>query len=109
MRKRIFGQVGKLKKDKIEEYKKLHAAVWPDVKQMIEECHLCNYSIFLQGEWVFAYFEYTGENYDEDMKQMEADPVTQQWWTHTHPCFETYAVDEKSEFYHDMQQIFYME
>lgn len=108
MKKRIFGQIGKLKKEKREAYKKLHAAVWPEVKQMIEECHLHNYSIFIQDEWVFSYFEYDGEDFEGDMKKMEADPVTQEWCTYTHPCFETYAVNGNSEFYHDMQQIFYL-
>ena len=42
-----------------------------------------------------------------DMEKMAADPVTQDWWKCTHPCFEKYAIDPGSEFYHDMKQIFY--
>ena len=52
-------------------------------------------------------FEYVGEDYDADMEKMAADPVTQDWWKCTHPCFETYAMDPDSEFYHDMKSIFY--
>ena len=40
------------------------------------------------------------------MRKMEADPVTREWWMHTHPCFQKYSVDEQSEFFHDMKQIF---
>ena len=43
------------------------------------------------------------------MELMAADPVTQEWWKHTQPCFETYAVSPDSEFYHDMEQIFYLQ
>lgn len=104
-----FGQLGQLKPEKIEEYCELHAATWPGVLSMISECNLRNYSIFLHGDKVFSYFVYVGEDYDADMAKMAADPTTQEWWKHTHPCFETYAIDPASEFYHDMKQIFYYE
>ena len=102
-----FGQIGKLKSDKIEEYCVLHAQPWPEVLKTITDCNLRNYSIFRHGDLVFAYFEYVGEDYEADMAKMAADPVTQDWWKCTHPCFEKYAVDPGSEFYHDMKQIFF--
>jgi Uncharacterized conserved protein len=107
MQKKIFGQIGKLKREKIDEYCRLHAETWPGVLKTISECHLENYSIFLQDDLVFAYFEYTGADYTADMEKMAEDPVTQEWWKHTKPCFEKYALDPKSEFYHDMKQIFF--
>ncbi len=105
---KYFGQVGMLKANMVEEYVGLHADPWPDVVKMIQECNLTNYSIFLHGRMVFSYYEYTGDDYAADMKRMEEDPVTQQWWGHTHPCFEEYAFDQKSPYYHDMKQIFYV-
>lgn len=102
-----FGQLGKLKPDKIEEYDRLHASVWPEVLQTISRCNIKNYSIFRHGRYVFAYFEYTGDDYEKDMRYMEEDESTKKWWSCTHPCFDTYAVDEQSEFYHDMRPIFY--
>jgi len=102
-----FGQLGKLKPEKVDEYVALHAEPWPGVLKTITECNLKNYSIYRHGLEVFAYFEYVGEDYDADMAKMAEDPVTQEWWTHTKPCFEKYAIDPRSEFYHDMQSIFY--
>ena len=101
-----FGQSAKIKPDMVEEYKKLHAAVWPGALKTIKECNLKNYSIYLLGDELFAYFEYTGEDYDADMEKMAQDPVTQQWWTHTHPCF---LHCEEQVFYTDMEEIFYCE
>ena len=43
-----YGSVIGLKPEQIEEYKKLHAAVWPDVLKMIRQCHIRNYSIYLR-------------------------------------------------------------
>lgn len=107
MGKIIFGQVGKLKREKIAEYTALHAQPWPEVLRTISACNLQNYSIFLQDDMVFAYFEYVGGDYQADMAKMARDPKTQAWWTHTHPCFEEYAMGPESEFYADMRQIFY--
>ena len=43
-----FGSVIGVRPEKLEEYKRLHAAVWPDVLKMIGECHIRNYSIYLR-------------------------------------------------------------
>ena len=102
---RRFCQRGFLKPEKVEEYRALHVAAWPDVLKTIRECNLQNYSIFILGEMVVAYFEYTGEDYEADMRKMEADPVTQEWWKHTKPCF---ARHDEGVYYEDMEEIFYL-
>ena len=43
-----FGAVAKVRPDRLDEYVKLHAAVWPGVLSMIEECQIQNYSIYLK-------------------------------------------------------------
>src|SRR5260370_22540007 len=82
---RRFGQVIGLNPDKIAEYERLHAGVWPGVLQTIAACNIHNYSIFRHGELLFAYFEYLGDNFEADMAKMAADPVTREWWTWTDP------------------------
>ena len=106
MNTRRFCQRAYLKNEKIEKYKKLHAAVWPDVKKTIEACNLHNYSIYRMGNEVVSYFEYTGADYEKDMEKMAADPVTQQWWQHTKPCFLRH---EEAVYYEDMEELFYQE
>ena len=43
-----YGMVIGLRPEKIEEYRQLHAAAWPDVLKMITECNIRNYSIYLR-------------------------------------------------------------
>ena len=43
-----YGWVLGLKEEKIDEYKKLHAAVWPEILSIISECHFTNYSVYLR-------------------------------------------------------------
>ena len=101
-----FCQRAFLKKEKIEEYRALHAAVWPDVLATIKACNLKNYSISIMGDMVVSYFEYTGDDYDADMDKMAADPVTQEWWKHTKPCF---VGHDQGVYYEDLEEIFYYE
>jgi len=107
-----FGMVTGLKPEKMEYYKKLHAAVWPEVQKKITECNIQNYSIFLKeinGELLlFSYFEYTGNNFDEDMKKMAADSATQRWWKETDPCQQPLpdAVSKK-QIWSNMDEVFH--
>ena len=85
-----YGMVTGLKPEKIEKYKRLHASPWPAVQKRISECNIHNYSIYLQKieeqYYLFSYFEYTGKDFDADMKKMAADTATQRWWRETDPC-----------------------
>lgn len=85
-----YGMVTGLKPEKIAQYKKLHASPWPEVQKRISECNIQNYSIYLQKidnqYFLFSYFEYTGSDFDADMKKMAADSMTQKWWKETDPC-----------------------
>jgi len=85
-----YGMVTGLKPDKIDQYKRLHASPWPEVQLRISECNIHNYSIYLQKienqYFLFSYFEYTGSDFDADMKKMAADSMTQKWWKETDPC-----------------------
>lgn len=54
--KKRFGQMIKVKPEKLAEYKKWHANPMPGVNEMIKECGLKNYSIYSRGEYLFTYF-----------------------------------------------------
>ena len=85
-----YGMVTGLKREKMAYYKELHANVWPAVQKRISECNIRNYSIYLKevndSLLLFSYFEYTGSDFDADMKKMAADTATQRWWRETDPC-----------------------
>jgi L-rhamnose mutarotase len=80
-----YGQIIGVKPDQIEAYERIHAAVWPEVLEMIAACNMRNYTIFRHEFLLFAYFEYVGDDFAADMARMAADPKTREWWTHTDP------------------------
>ncbi len=85
-----FAWITGLKPEMAERYRELHANPWPGVNRMIKECHIQNFSIHereIDGKlYLFAYLEYTGGDFEADMKRMAADPETQRWWKETDPC-----------------------
>ena len=107
-----YGSVIGLKPKKLEEYKELHANVWPGVLKKIKECNISNYSIYL-GEleedkyYLFGYFEYTGDDFEGDMAKMAADATTQKWWTFCEPCQSPIPTRKEGEWWADMEEVFH--
>lgn len=109
-----YGMVIGLNPDKVEEYKQLHAAVWPGVLAMIRQCHIRNYSIYLRQfddgrHYLFSYFEYTGSDFAADMATMAADPLTQKWWSVCKPCQEPLAGRAPDEWWAGMTEVFHFD
>ena len=102
-----YGSVIKVVPEKLEEYKRLHAAVWPGVLEMIQKCNIHNYSIYYKDGYLFSYYEYTGDDYEADMAMMAADPETQRWWSVCKPCQQPLETRAPGEWWATMEEVFY--
>jgi L-rhamnose mutarotase len=106
---RRFGQMIRLKPEGSEEYIRQHANVWPGVLAKIKECNLENYSIFFRDDYLFAYFEYAGDDFDTDMAKMAADEETQRWWDVVKPLMSPLENRSPGEFWSEMEEIFHLD
>ena len=104
-----YGSVIKVRPGKLAEYTALHAAVWPEVLDMINKCNIQNYSIYHKDGYLFSYFEYIGDDFETDMARMAADPKTQQWWSLCKPCHEPLETRKQGEWWADMDEVFHCE
>lgn len=104
-----FGQIIGVDPQSFESYKEYHEAVWPDVLNMITKCNIRNYSIFHKDGLLFAYFEYTGDDFSADMARMAADPVTQKWWDIMMPMQRPVENRAEGEWWANMEEVFYLE
>jgi L-rhamnose mutarotase len=104
-----MGMVIGLKPEKVAEYKRLHAAVWPEILNMISACNITNYSIFLKEpeNLLFGYWEYTGTDFAADAAKMAADPKTQEWWDVCMPCQVPLDTREEGEWWAMMEEVFH--
>ena len=109
-----FGFAARLKPEMVETYLKLHADPWPGVLARLKSSHIQNYSIFHKqlpdGEnLLFAYFEYTGTDFEADMAKVGQDEETLRWWDVCKPCFDPLEPLPSGEVWSVMDSIFLME
>jgi L-rhamnose mutarotase len=106
-----MGMVIGLNPDKVAEYKRLHAAVWPEILALISDCNIKNYSIYLKEpeNIMFSYFEYHGTDYDADMAKMAANPRNKEWWAVCMPCQKPLETRKEGEWWASMQEVFHLD
>lgn len=104
-----MGMVIGLKPDKVEEYKRLHAAVWPEILALISDCNIRDYTIYLKepenllfGSWV-----YVGTDFEADMAKMAASPKNREWWAVCMPCQAPLATRRPGEWWAMMEEVFH--
>lgn len=107
-----YGSVIKVKPEKLEAYKKLHANAWEGVLEQIRACNIRNYSIFHRqlddgAHYLFSYFEYVGNDFEADMERMAADSTTQEWWDVCKPMQIPLESRKEGEWWSDMESVFY--
>ncbi len=104
-----YGQIIGVKPECLESYKKYHAAVWPEVLDMITKCNIRNYSIFYKDNQLFAYFEYIGDNFESDMEKMAAHAKTREWWAIMEPMQKPLKNRSEGEWWANMEEVFHLD
>lgn len=109
-----FGSVIGVKEEALEKYKKMHAQPWPEVNAQLKESNIQNYSIYLtqwpDGDYyLFAYFEYVGDDFDADMKKMADNPKIKEWWSHTDPMQIPLSNKKEGQWWKDMEEVYHLD
>lgn len=104
-----FGMTIGLKPGNEESYKRYHAAVWPEVLEMIRECNIKNYSIYFKDDMLFSFFEYHGTDIKTDWAKMAAHPKTQEWWALMGPMQVPLSTRKEGEWWADMEEVFHLD
>jgi len=78
----------KLKPGYREEYKKRHDAIWPELKKLLQDAGIHDYSIFLDEETntLFAVQKVDGNAGSQDLGKTE---IVQRWWAYMADIMET--------------------
>ena len=94
----------KLKPGCVEEYRKRHDALWPELKQLLSESGVSDYSIFHDPETdvLFAVQQSNGRG-SQDLGSL---PVVQKWWAYMADIMETNP--DNSPVSRPLQEVFYL-
>lgn len=68
----------KVREGYIEEYKKRHDNIWPEMKKVLKEAGIYNYSIYLYGNDLFGYYE-CEKGIDYAQKYQNESEVVARW------------------------------
>lgn len=62
-----------------EEYRKRHQAIWPELRQLLKNNGVSDYTIFLDEETniLFAVQQQSGDQSSQDLGTL---PIVQRWW-----------------------------
>lgn len=79
----------KVKQDKLDEYKKHHEAVWPEMIEALRRNGWHNYSLFLRDDGLlFGYFE-AEESFKASLDGMAKEDINLKWQEFMGPFFES--------------------
>jgi L-rhamnose mutarotase len=85
---RRIGFILKVKEDLIEEYKRRHEKVWPEMLEALRRTGWRNYSLFMRDDGLlFGYFE-TPDGFQSALDGMSGEEVNERWQTEMAPFFE---------------------
>lgn len=96
----------KLKPGCEAEYQKRHNELWPELRAMLKESGVSDYSIFWDKETniLFAVQKMSGEQSSQDLGPT---PIVQKWWDFMSDIMETNP--DKSPISVELPELFYME
>lgn len=96
----------KLKPGCRQEYKKRHDAIWPELKQLLKNAGVSDYSIFLDEETntLFAVQKTSGTQGSQDLGQQA---IVKKWWAYMADIMETNP--DNSPVTIPLPEVFYMD
>src|SRR5690606_3451775 len=89
-----------------EEYKKRHKEIWTELKSLLKEAGVSEYSIFLDEETntLFAFQKVSSDGGSQDLGQTE---TVKKWWKFMADIMETNP--DNSPLTKQLEEVFYME
>lgn len=88
------------------EYIKRHNEIWPELKTLLKDAGISEYSIFLDEETntLFAFQKVSGDGGSQDLGQSE---IVKKWWKFMADIMKSYP--DNSPVTKELEEVFYME
>lgn len=106
---RRLASVIELRAGMADEYRRLHAGVWPEVVTTLRAAGVTNYSVFQRDGLLFSYQEYIGSDHSADTARIAADPITQRWWRLTQPCQRPLGTAAEGQWWAPAEEVFHFD
>lgn len=72
-----------------EEYKRRHDEIWDEMVKALKDAGICNYTIWMDGDELFGYYE-CEKGVDYALSYQQENPVVQKWEKSMEPVMQKY-------------------
>jgi len=97
-----------VRKEKLEEYKKRHASVWPEMREALRQTGWRNYSLFLKPDGLLVGYLET-DDFEKAREGMKHHPVNARWQAEMSPFFEQMGNQAADDNMFPLQEIFHLD
>lgn len=98
----------KVRREMLEEYKRRHAQVWPEMLDALSSTGWRNYSLFLQPDGLLVGYLET-DDFDRACAGMKDHPVNAQWQAEMSPFFEALGGGAADDNIIPLQEVFHLD
>jgi len=96
-----------VKKDRLEEYKKYHEAVWPEMLDALRETGWHNYSLFLRDDGLLIGYLETPD-FKRAVEGMQTEEINDRWQEMMAPFFEDVGDRKADESMAPLDEVFHL-
>jgi L-rhamnose mutarotase len=97
----------RVRRDRLDEYRARHAAVWPDMLDALRAAGWANYSLFLDDDGLLVGYLET-EDFAAAVAAMEETEVNARWQAEMAPFFELPADERPDTGLRRLQEVFHL-
>ncbi|HTL30660.1 MAG TPA: L-rhamnose mutarotase [Tepidisphaeraceae bacterium] len=98
----------KVKQDRLAEYKRRHAQVWPEMIKALSETGWTNYSLFLREDGLLVGYCET-EDFDKALKGMAQREINTKWQNEMAPFFENIGESNADQAMVRLEEVFHLD
>ncbi len=97
-----------MKRDRLEEYKRHHEAVWPEMLDALRRNGWRNYSLFMREDGLlFGYFE-AEESFAASLEGMAKEEANRRWQAFMAPFFEIPPGARPDQMMVELEEVFHL-
>ncbi|MCR9246990.1 MAG: L-rhamnose mutarotase [bacterium] len=100
-----------LRPESLDEYRRYHVKIWPEIADAIHAAGIRNYSIYHHDGDLFGYYEYVGPpaEYQDRLAALAEAPRMREWWDLMEAMQIPHPQRQPGEWWAQMEEVFHQD
>jgi L-rhamnose mutarotase len=100
--------LGRIRPDRLDEYRRRHREVWPEMTEALQKAGWANYTLFLADDGLLVGYLET-DDYAAALRQMAQTDVNARWQAEMQPYFTDLGSLRPDEGFRTLTEIFHLD